>query len=86
MATCRAFAAFFLSPAGAIGTGIVHESFFKKERGRYVGIWTMLVTLGVPVGPFLFGFVTYRVGWRWIFWILAIVSAPWPYYHDTLQD
>jgi hypothetical protein len=28
----------------------VAESFFKKERGRYMGIWTLMVTLGVPVG------------------------------------
>ena len=77
MATCRAFVSFFLSPAGAIGTGVVTESFFKKERGKYIGIWTMMVTLGVPVGPFLFGFVTQHIGYRWIFWILAIVS-PFP--------
>ncbi|KAL1304083.1 hypothetical protein AAFC00_000518 [Neodothiora populina] len=75
MATCRAFVAFFQSPPGAIGTGVVTESFFKKERGKYVGVWAMLVTLGVPVGPFLFGFVTYRVGYVWIYWALAICSG-----------
>lgn len=79
MATCRAFVAFFLSPPGAIGTGVVTESFFKKERGKYVGLWAMLVTLGVPVGPFLFGFVTYHVGYEWIYWVLAIVSIPLEY-------
>jgi hypothetical protein len=34
----------------------------------------LLITLGVPVGPFIFGFVTYRVGYHWIYWILAMVS------------
>ena len=48
--------------------------FFKHQRGRYLGVWTMFVTLGVPVAPFIFGFVAVRVGYRWIYWTLAIVS------------
>jgi len=74
MALCRAISAFFISPAGAIGTAVVTETFFKKERARYMGIWTLMITLGVPLSPFIFGFVAYHVGYRWIYWILAIVS------------
>lgn len=76
MATCRAFAAFFICPASAIGSAVVVETFFKKDRGRYMGIWTLMVTLGVPLAPFLMGFVAYHVGYRWIYWILAMVVAP----------
>lgn len=57
----------------AIGSAVVTETFFRRERARYLGVWTVMVTLGVPSGPFLLGFVTERVGWRWIFWVLAIV-------------
>lgn len=74
MAACRALVAFFISPAGALGSAVVAESFFKRERARYMGVWTLLITLGVPVSPFIFGFVTQRVGYRWIYWVLAIVS------------
>lgn len=74
MAACRALVSFFISPAMAIGSVVVTETFFKHERARYMGVWTLMVTLGVPVGPFIFGFVTQRVGYRWIYWILAIVS------------
>jgi MFS family permease len=73
MAACRAIVAFFISPAAAIGSAVVTESFFKKDRARYMGIWTLMVTLGVPVSPLIFGFVTNNVGYRWIYWILAIV-------------
>lgn len=73
MAGCRALTAFFVSPAGAIGTGIVADMFFKRERGRFIGIWTVMITLGVPVAPFIFGFVAQRVNYRWIYRILAIV-------------
>jgi MFS family permease len=74
MAVCRAIVAFFISPAAAIGSAVVTETFFKKERARYMGIWTLMVTLGVPIAPFIFGFVAYHVGYRWIYWILAMVS------------
>ena len=74
MGLCRAITAFFVSPPSALGSGVVAETFFKKERARYMGIWTMMVTLGVPLAPFIFGFVAVRVGYRWIYWILAIVS------------
>ncbi|KAK3295238.1 major facilitator superfamily domain-containing protein [Chaetomium fimeti] len=72
MGLCRAITAFFISPALAIGSGVVTETFFKKERARYMGIWTMMVTLGVPMAPFILGFAAVRVGYRWIYWILAI--------------
>lgn len=40
MIVCRCLVAFFISPAIAIGSGVVVETFFKKERGRFMGIWT----------------------------------------------
>ncbi|KAI0406749.1 major facilitator superfamily domain-containing protein [Xylaria palmicola] len=75
MAVARAFSAFAISPAAAIGSGMVQEMFFKHQRARYLGIWTVFVTLGVPVAPFIFGFVALRVGYRWIYWTLAITNA-----------
>jgi MFS family permease len=73
MALCRAIVAFFICPAAAIGSAIVTETFFKKDRARYIGIWTLMITLGVPIAPFIFGFVANDVGYRWIYWILAMV-------------
>ncbi|KAH9842222.1 MFS general substrate transporter [Teratosphaeria destructans] len=75
MALCRAIVAFFISPAAAIGSAVVAESFFKNERARYMGVWTLMVTIGVPISPFIFGFVTLRVGYRWIYYTLAITNG-----------
>ncbi|KFX94848.1 hypothetical protein V490_04129 [Pseudogymnoascus sp. VKM F-3557] len=75
MSVCRAIVAFFISPPAAIGSAVVTETFFKKERARYMGIWTLLVTIGVPLSPFIFGFVAERVGYRWIYWVLAITNG-----------
>lgn len=75
LAACSALVAFFISPAAGIGSAVVRETFFKKQRARYMGIWTIMVTLGVPISPFLFGFVAQRVNYRWIYWVLAIVGS-----------
>ncbi|KAK4548426.1 hypothetical protein LTR36_009336 [Oleoguttula mirabilis] len=75
MALCRAITAFFISPAAAIGSAVVAETFFKRERAKYMGVWTLMVTIGVPIAPFLFGFVAFRVGYRWIYYILAITNG-----------
>ncbi|KAJ4227324.1 hypothetical protein NW757_014210 [Fusarium falciforme] len=40
-----------------------------------MGVWTTMVTLGVPVAPLIFGFVAMRTGYRWIYWILAITNG-----------
>lgn len=92
VAACRALVAFFISPASAIGSAVVMETTFKKDRARYMGVWTLMITLGVPIGPFIFGFVTYRVGYHWIYWILAMVSifslalnAQYPHQLTTTQ-
>lgn len=74
MGLCRAITAFFICPAAAIGSGVVTETFFKNQRARYMGIWTVMVTIGVPIAPLIMGFVAARVGYRWIYYILAIVS------------
>lgn len=75
MALCRAIVAFFISPAAAIGTAVVAETFFKRTRARYMGIWTIMVIMGIPLSPFIFSFVAYRVDYRWIYWILAMVTC-----------
>ncbi|KAF3403368.1 Efflux pump vrtL [Talaromyces pinophilus] len=64
MGLCRALTAFFICPAAAIGTAGVGEMFFKRDYARCMGAWALMVTLGVPSAPFIFGFVVRRVGYR----------------------
>jgi MFS family permease len=42
----RVLVSFFISPAIAISSAVVTETFFAKERGQKMGIWTLMVTLG----------------------------------------
>ncbi|KAH5023930.1 hypothetical protein HBI75_152330 [Parastagonospora nodorum] len=71
----RALQSFFISPPNAIGSAVVVESFFKRERARYMGVWTVMLTIGIPLAPLIFGFVTTYAGYRWIYWILAIIKG-----------
>jgi MFS family permease len=67
----RLLVAFFISPAIAISSAVVTETFFARERGAKMGIWTLMVTLGPPSGPFVMGFVAYHTGgYEWIYWTL----------------
>lgn len=70
----RAIQAAFISTAVGIGGATVAEMFFRHERGVKMGVWTLLVTLGPPSAPFIFGFVVEHKNWHWIFYILAIVQ------------
>lgn len=36
---------------------------------------SLLATLGPSLGPFIAGFIAQNLGWRWIFWILAIING-----------
>ncbi|RDA82392.1 hypothetical protein CP532_6272 [Ophiocordyceps camponoti-leonardi (nom. inval.)] len=74
VAVCRAITAFFVSPTGALGTAVVSEVFFYRHRGRCLGVWTVMTTVGIPLAPVVFGFVALRVGYRWIYWSLAITN------------
>ncbi|KAL4909642.1 hypothetical protein BDW74DRAFT_186165 [Aspergillus multicolor] len=61
MGLCRAITGFFICPAAAIGSGVVREMFFARDCARYMGVSALMVTLGVPSAPFIFGFAVVRV-------------------------
>ncbi|OQE35515.1 hypothetical protein PENCOP_c013G07552 [Penicillium coprophilum] len=74
MAT-RAIAAWLISPPLGIGSGVVTELCYPEERARKLGWWTLLITLGIPGGAFINGFVVQHLGISWIFWIFAIING-----------
>jgi MFS family permease len=65
--------AFVFSTAPAIVTA----AFPPEERGRALGLNTMVVYLGLTLGPVVGGLIVTHVSWRWIFLInvpIALVA------------
>ncbi|PYI27686.1 MFS general substrate transporter, partial [Aspergillus indologenus CBS 114.80] len=66
---------FFASLAEAIVQMTIADLFFVHQRGRmnalYVWTWLLSTYLGILVA----GFVADGLGWRWIWWLNAIICG-----------
>jgi MFS family permease len=67
------FAVLCCPPLG-FGSAVVTELFFSHERAQKMGWWTVMITLGIPLGPIIMGVVVEHVGVDWIFGICAIIN------------
>ncbi|KAK1975028.1 major facilitator superfamily transporter [Colletotrichum cereale] len=56
-----------------IGSGTIADLMPREERGRAVSIWSVGTILGPMVGPVIGGSVAESLGWRWMFYVIAIV-------------
>ena len=69
-----------------ISLAIIGDLFDPKERGRYQGLFGAVFGLSFIIGPFLGGFLTDNVNWRWVFYVnlpvgilaLAVIAAVLP--------
>ncbi|MCJ1302020.1 hypothetical protein MMC08_004821 [Hypocenomyce scalaris] len=65
-----------LFPAAlALGPATVVDLFFFHQRGRAMGVFTVVLTSGAHVAPIVGGLVGQFLGWRWIFKFTAILDA-----------
>ncbi len=53
----------------AVNISMLTHAFPAKERGRVLGLNSIMVALGVSAGPTLGGVITEYLTWRWIFYI-----------------
>lgn len=77
---------FFMGFAGStpltIGSGTIADMFPVEERGKAMAVWAMGPMLGPCIGPVAGGFIVEHIGWRWVYWVIAIaVSTPLPPRH-----
>ncbi|KAG2183022.1 hypothetical protein INT44_006003, partial [Umbelopsis vinacea] len=71
----RMVQAFGSSSVVAIGAGTIGDICTPSERAGYMGIFSATAMLGPVIGPVVGGVVSQQLGWRWIFWVLAILGA-----------
>jgi multidrug resistance protein len=56
-----------------IGAGSIADMIPVEGRGKAMAIWAMGPLVGPVVGPLGGGFLSEAKGWRWVFWLLAIL-------------
>ncbi|KAI9275816.1 major facilitator superfamily domain-containing protein, partial [Phascolomyces articulosus] len=71
----RMVQAFGASSVIAIGAGTIADVTHPAERGGYIGWYSLGWNLGPVIGPAVGGVVSQFMGWRWIFWFLAIFGG-----------
>lgn len=59
----------------AIGSGVIGDITTREERGGLMGIFQAGLLVPVAVGPIIGGALAGSLGWRSIFWFLAIYSG-----------
>ncbi|KAF2814421.1 MFS general substrate transporter [Mytilinidion resinicola] len=70
---------FFMGSAGgaplALGGGTIADLISREQRGTAMAIWLLGPTMGPCIGPIIGGFLTQAKGWRWNFWLIAILTG-----------
>jgi multidrug resistance protein len=57
------------------GSGTIADIMPQERRGGAMAIWSLGPLLGPVVGPVCAGFLVEALGWRWVFWVIAIVVS-----------
>ncbi|KAM0245868.1 hypothetical protein ACHAQJ_010426 [Trichoderma viride] len=71
----RFFCGSFGSCAITIGGGSITDMIVQEKRGVAMASFAIGPLLGPVVGPVVGGFITTALGWRWVFWIMAMLSG-----------
>ncbi|KAK7753328.1 hypothetical protein SLS62_004618 [Diatrype stigma] len=58
-----------------IGGGTIADVFPPKERGLAAALFGLGPLMGPVIGPVIGGFVAAAKGWRWTFWLMAIIGG-----------
>ncbi|KAI2462892.1 MFS general substrate transporter [Annulohypoxylon bovei var. microspora] len=71
----RIFQGIAVSPVECLPSATIAEIFFLHERAYRIGVYTLLLLGGKNLVPLLSAAIIQRLGWRWVFWIVAILVA-----------
>ncbi|KAJ5179282.1 hypothetical protein N7492_002492 [Penicillium capsulatum] len=73
LVVARVFQGFAVSPVECLPSATIAEIYFLHERAYRVGIYTLLLLGGKNLVPLASAAVIGSLGWRWVFWIVAII-------------
>lgn len=75
LATARVFQGIAVSPVECLPSATIAEIFFLHERAFRVGIYGLLLLGGKNLVPLVSAVIIQGLGWRWVFWIVAMIVA-----------
>lgn len=58
-----------------IGGGTIADLIVQEKRGGAMAVWALGPLLGPVIGPVAGGYLSGSLGWRWVFWILAMAVS-----------
>ncbi|RYP71337.1 hypothetical protein DL770_008144 [Monosporascus sp. CRB-9-2] len=58
-----------------IGSGSIADVMPVEKRGRAMSAWAMGPLLGPCIGPIAGGYLIEAAGWRWVYWLIAIMGG-----------
>ncbi|KAK1546111.1 cycloheximide resistance protein [Colletotrichum paranaense] len=73
--TFRFLAGCFGGAPMAIGRAVVADLYGPGERPGPMAFYSFGTIMGPTLGPVLGGIVNGNLGWRWVFWLAAILAA-----------
>ncbi|KAF8998412.1 major facilitator superfamily domain-containing protein [Cyathus striatus] len=71
----RAIYGFGTAVAIGLGAGTVVDLFYVHQRGKAMGLFTLMFTNGGHISPIIGGYVAKSMGWRWCFWVGAFLNG-----------
>ncbi|KAE8349469.1 major facilitator superfamily domain-containing protein [Aspergillus coremiiformis] len=73
LVVARVFQGIAVSTVECLPSATIAEIYFLHERAYRVGIYTLLLLGGKNLIPLVSAAIIGNLGWRWVFWIVAIV-------------
>ncbi|KAF4627954.1 hypothetical protein G7Y89_g10196 [Cudoniella acicularis] len=55
--------------------GSIEDMFNSKGRVWLVFLWAMVSNIGLVLGPIMSTYITAALGWRWVFYVAAVVTG-----------
>lgn len=75
LVVARVFQGIAVSPVECLPSASIAEIYFLHERAYRIGIYTLLLLGGKNLVPLVSAAIINSMGWRWVFWIVAIITG-----------
>ncbi|KAJ5312437.1 hypothetical protein N7508_003267 [Penicillium antarcticum] len=71
----RFFSGFLSAIPTIVVAGSIEDMFNSRDRIWLIFLWAMVANLGLALGPIMSIYITVHLGWQWVFYVAAVVTA-----------